>query len=210
MRTAHKRRYRITGGASHIYSRNALKHRPAQLQAEPARSNGLARFQKAACTSGSGPIRPRPLVANHGVIAHLQAELARIEGLARFQEAALRHALRFPALQRLVYSTCSLHARENEDVVAAVLDYATELGFRLVVRPPLGPANPDESANEAWRSGIHLFAIRTNVSFVRQFAGESGRDCEQKPRSGHEWLRKYIWLMDIARVLQDLGKDGKL
>lgn len=67
--------------------------------------------------------------------AHPQAELARIEGLARFQEAALRHALRFPALQRLVYSTCSLHARENEDVVAAVADYATELGFRLVVRP---------------------------------------------------------------------------
>ena len=37
-----------------------------------------------------------------------QAEAARIEGLARFQEAALRHALRFPALQRLVYSTCSV------------------------------------------------------------------------------------------------------
>ncbi len=45
----------------------------------------------------------------------------RVESLARFQEAALRHALRFPGLQRLVYSTCSLHARENEGVVAAVL-----------------------------------------------------------------------------------------
>lgn len=62
-------------------------------------------------------------------------EIARIEGLAKFQEAALRHALRFPALQRLVYSTCSLHARENEDVVGSVLEYATELGFHLVVRP---------------------------------------------------------------------------
>ena len=37
-----------------------------------------------------------------------QAEAARVEGLARFQEAALRHALRFPALRRLVYSTCSV------------------------------------------------------------------------------------------------------
>ena len=37
-----------------------------------------------------------------------QVEAERIEGLARFQEAALRHALRFPALQRLVYSTCSV------------------------------------------------------------------------------------------------------
>lgn len=30
----------------------------------------------------------------------------RVEALAQFQEAALLHALRFPALRRLVYSTC--------------------------------------------------------------------------------------------------------
>jgi putative methyltransferase len=48
------------------------------------------------------------------------------------QEAALLHALQFPALQRLVYSTCSIHQRENEDVVAAVLPTATAAGFRLV------------------------------------------------------------------------------
>lgn len=48
------------------------------------------------------------------------------------QEAALRHALRFPALRRLVYSTCSVHQRENEDVVAAVLPDAVAAGFALV------------------------------------------------------------------------------
>lgn len=57
----------------------------------------------------------------------------RLERLAAFQEAALRHALRFPALQRLVYSTCSVHERENEAVVAAVLPDAKALGFRLKV-----------------------------------------------------------------------------
>jgi len=45
----------------------------------------------------------------------------RIEALARFQEAILRHALSFPAVQRVVYSTCSVERRENEDVVARVL-----------------------------------------------------------------------------------------
>jgi hypothetical protein len=49
------------------------------------------------------------------------------------QEAALLHALQFPALQRLVYSTCSTYQRENEDVVAAALPHARSLGFDLRV-----------------------------------------------------------------------------
>ncbi|CAI5963751.1 unnamed protein product [Closterium sp. NIES-64] len=50
-----------------------------------------------------------------------QGEDERVERLARFQEAALRHALSFPAAQRVTYSTCSVNERENEAVVAAVL-----------------------------------------------------------------------------------------
>lgn len=42
---------------------------------------------------------------------------ARLQALAGFQQRALRHALTFPSLQRLVYSTCSLCQEENEDVV---------------------------------------------------------------------------------------------
>ena len=47
------------------------------------------------------------------------------------QEKALRHALTLPSLQRLVYSTCSVHQQENEDVVKAVLPEAEKLGFKL-------------------------------------------------------------------------------
>lgn len=45
----------------------------------------------------------------------------RLQALAGFQRRVLSHALSFPALRRLVYSTCSLHREENEDVVHAVL-----------------------------------------------------------------------------------------
>ncbi|NWW49102.1 NSUN5 methyltransferase, partial [Pedionomus torquatus] len=55
----------------------------------------------------------------------------RLQALAGFQRKALGHALRFPALQRLVYSTCSLHREENEDVVHTVLQERGS-AFRLV------------------------------------------------------------------------------
>lgn len=45
----------------------------------------------------------------------------RLQALAGFQRRVLSHALRFPAVQRLAYSTCSVHREENEDVVHAVL-----------------------------------------------------------------------------------------
>lgn len=45
----------------------------------------------------------------------------RLRALAGFQQRALSHALTFPALRRLVYSTCSLCQEENEDVVQAAL-----------------------------------------------------------------------------------------
>ncbi|TNN60292.1 putative 28S rRNA (cytosine-C(5))-methyltransferase [Liparis tanakae] len=46
---------------------------------------------------------------------------ARLASLASFQLRCLNHGLKFPRLKRLVYSTCSVHRQENEDVVAACL-----------------------------------------------------------------------------------------
>ena len=63
----------------------------------------------------------------------------RVEALAAFQTAALMQALRFPGARRVVYSTCSLHAVENEGVVAAALPEAARAGFRLVAALPDWP-----------------------------------------------------------------------
>ncbi|KAG1662267.1 hypothetical protein FOA52_002156 [Chlamydomonas sp. UWO 241] len=83
--------------------------------------------------SGSGTVFTR---MDHLLPSFVSGEMdaeeeKRVEQLARFQESALRHALSFPSVQRLVYSTCSVHVRENEQVVAAVLDDAYSAGFQL-------------------------------------------------------------------------------
>ncbi|NXD81646.1 NSUN5 methyltransferase, partial [Halcyon senegalensis] len=84
-----------------------------------------------------------PSCSGSGMVTRvLQEEPApsaqRLQALATFQRKVLSHALSFPALQRLVYSTCSLHQEENEDVVQAVL---REQGsaFGLVDAFPLWP-----------------------------------------------------------------------
>ena len=61
---------------------------------------------------------------------------ARVAALADFQTRALRHALKFPGAERVSYSTCSVHAEENERVVRAVLPEATRLGYALVKALP--------------------------------------------------------------------------
>ncbi|XP_004840133.1 probable 28S rRNA (cytosine-C(5))-methyltransferase isoform X3 [Heterocephalus glaber] len=62
----------------------------------------------------------------------------RLCALAAFQLRALCHALTFPAVQRLVYSTCSLSQEENEDVVREALQQS--LGaFRLAPVLPSWP-----------------------------------------------------------------------
>ncbi|KAJ9072242.1 hypothetical protein DSO57_1029618 [Entomophthora muscae] len=45
----------------------------------------------------------------------------RLSSLAEFQIQVMEHALKFPNVRRIAYSTCSVHTQENEDVVATIL-----------------------------------------------------------------------------------------
>lgn len=48
-------------------------------------------------------------------------EAERLQQLSAFQTTILLHALSFPSIHKVVYSTCSVHSVENENVVERVL-----------------------------------------------------------------------------------------
>ncbi|MCD7470756.1 putative 28S rRNA (cytosine-C(5))-methyltransferase [Datura stramonium] len=67
------------------------------------------------------------------------SDVNRLEKLAAFQRKALEHALSFPAVERIVYSTCSINQVENEDVIKSVLPLASSYGFELTTIFPQWP-----------------------------------------------------------------------
>ena len=59
----------------------------------------------------------------------------RLKQLAKFQTNILRHALSFPAVQKVVYSTCSVHEEENEQVVGEILSLFKDRFELLNIEP---------------------------------------------------------------------------
>lgn len=53
--------------------------------------------------------------------AQKSRNVARLRSLSGFQLLILKHALSFPNVQRVVYSTCSVHQEEDEEVVREAL-----------------------------------------------------------------------------------------
>ncbi|KAL0311844.1 UNVERIFIED_CONTAM: 25S rRNA (cytosine-C(5))-methyltransferase NSUN5 [Sesamum radiatum] len=91
--------------------------------------------------SGSGTAFERfdHLLPSHNAGGTDQVDIKRLQKLACFQKKVLQHALSFPAVERLVYSTCSIHQIENEDVIESVLHVASSHGFQLATAFPQWP-----------------------------------------------------------------------
>ncbi|KAH8595555.1 S-adenosyl-L-methionine-dependent methyltransferase [Bisporella sp. PMI_857] len=79
------------------------------------------------------------IVDDDGVVTAMSTEdelKARLEALSTFQLELLLHAFKFPAAKKITYSTCSIHAEENELVVKKALasGIAKQQGWRLLRR----------------------------------------------------------------------------
>lgn len=68
-------------------------------------------------------------------------EETRLNKLAAFQLMMIKHAMKFPHVQKIVYSTCSIHATENEHVISHALqsDEARNNNFKLAPRNDVLP-----------------------------------------------------------------------
>lgn len=98
---------------------------------EPLYSNVRYILVDPSC-SGSGMVSRLDAVVDSSTFS---SNSERLNQLKTFQTKILMHAMQFPSVQRITYSTCSVHDEENEQVVEAVL---AEMGqmFKLVTALP--------------------------------------------------------------------------
>ncbi|KAI0370383.1 S-adenosyl-L-methionine-dependent methyltransferase [Pilatotrama ljubarskyi] len=117
------------------------------------------------------------------------ADTERLNKLAAFQLKMIRHAMTFPSVQRIVYSTCSIHAIENEHVVRQAIrcEEATKGQFRLGRRDEVLPTwnrrgIPEEMDDPAEADSVVRCAPgedATNGFFVSLFVRRTDKDATQ-------------------------------
>ncbi|XP_042194837.1 probable 28S rRNA (cytosine-C(5))-methyltransferase [Callorhinchus milii] len=132
-----------------------------------------------------------PSCSGSGIVSRLKqvtedeesASPERLQALSSFQRKALCHALSFPRVQRVVYSTCSVHQEENEEVVREVLQQHRD-SFRLV---NLMPSWPYRGLDTFPEGSLCLRAspdqTLTNGFFVAMFERWSGEKTTEQTKS---------------------------
>ncbi|KAG0193894.1 hypothetical protein DFQ28_002769 [Apophysomyces sp. BC1034] len=109
-----------------------------------------------------------------------QTQQERLKNLSDFQVSVIQHAMKFPKAKRIVYSTCSVHAQENEHVVRTVLADNNE--FELALRDSVLPTwerrgMPEEIDGDAESANAMIRTLPaedlTNGFFVACFVRKS-------------------------------------
>ncbi|KAG8837577.1 hypothetical protein FRB91_008050 [Serendipita sp. 411] len=146
--------------------------------------------------SGSGIVNRLDYLVNSENDTNTAETEERLKKLAGFQLKMIRHAMKFPSLQRLVYSTCSVHTTENEEVVVQALqsEEALEGNFKSEPRAKVIPAWPRrglrlEQMDESVPSESLVRCLPedgTNGFFVACFVRANGKQPSDHKRKAGE------------------------
>ncbi|XP_052170397.1 25S rRNA (cytosine-C(5))-methyltransferase NSUN5 isoform X2 [Diospyros lotus] len=138
--------------------------------------------------SGTAAVRLDHLLPSHDT--GNAGDIDRLKKLHAFQKKALAHALYFPAVERVVYSTCSIHQIENEDVINSILPLASSFHFQLATPFPHWPRRGRpvfEGSSHLLRTDLvednEGFFIALFVRKVTEMAVEHGRSTSSEALS---------------------------
>ncbi|KAI9893289.1 MAG: hypothetical protein M1814_000418 [Vezdaea aestivalis] len=174
------------------------------LPARPSRSSSTSHGQKR--KRGSVTVRntsQTPQVVEQEPDSDIpQVTAERLAGLSGFQLKLLLHAFNFPNARKIVYSTCSTCAEENEIVVCRAITspVASERGWRLLRRE-----EQVEQLKKWERRGLIASCVETISDEV--LAQEVARACIRCEKGGKGGTIGFF----VAGFVRDLGhplKDG--
>ena len=135
---------------------------------------------------------------------------ARLSALSAFQLRLLQHAFSFPAARKITYSTCSVHAIENEHVVLKALtsSIACQRGWRILKREEqvAGAMSwPIRGNRDACRDMDLDDTIWTGLGdHARAIVAEACIRCERGTREGTQGFFVAAFVRDESLVMMDL------
>lgn len=124
-----------------------------------------------------------PTCSSSGVnVYKYEVSQQRIKSLASFQVRTLLYALSFPSVKEVIYSTCSVHAEENEEVVEEALNQYHD-HFKL---ENLGKKLPEwkHFGNTKYSCGKKCLRTNTEIDkcqgfFIAKFVRRNNKDCDK-------------------------------
>lgn len=196
----------------------AVLHLPSTPSSMPAptsskkrkRKGGAAAAAAAAATPVEAPPQQSTTAANElseetPDTEETDAEKlkTRLANLASFQLKIIQHAFKFPSATKVTYSTCSVHAEENEHVVVRALasSIAKERGWRIL------PREDQVSGMRAWARRGESAALLGHEGLLQELGvdGESVREaCIRCERGTEEGTMGFF----VAGFVRDATSDG--
>lgn len=126
---------------------------------------------------------------------------ARLKSLSAFQLRLLLHAFQFASAQRITYSTCSIHAEENEGVVVEALRSPTakECGWRLLRR------DEQVAGMQSWSMRGDVVARHGTTEGCSTTAEEVAEGCIRSRAGTEEGTQGFF----VAAFVRDLGLSSQ-